>query len=77
GTQFLLQAAPGQWFTVTITDMAGRTVWRNKVAGGQQLDFSALSPAVYIFGVQNSSGEQTAGRIVMQYRYEDLHQNRR
>lgn len=67
GTQFMLQASPGQWFTVTITDMAGRTVWSSKVAGGQQLDFSALSPAVYIFGVQNSSGEQTAGRFVVHY----------
>ncbi|MCU0434239.1 MAG: glycoside hydrolase family 9 protein [Bacteroidia bacterium] len=67
GTTFTLLANPAEIYQLQITDMAGRVVWAGQVSAGQMFDFSALSPAVYIFGVQNSRGEQTAGRFVVQY----------
>lgn len=62
---FALLAPSDEFFDLTVTDMQGRAVWQGRVQGGQWVDFSAFSPAVYIFGLRNSTGEQSAGRFVV------------
>lgn len=48
---------------MTITDMLGKTVYRNKAKGIQQLDLHHLTAGLYVLHLSNANG--TADRKII------------
>ena len=53
----MVYGMPSETYRVEITDVAGRTVWRDEVSGGTQgIVISKLSGGVYLLKVHTGSG---------------------